>query len=158
MDIREQAQQLISELGEALKLGNLSFDNQDECVVVLDERIVMVFQIDDETSSILISTVLGQLEITTPNREELLFEMLAGNYFWQLTRGATLGIERDTGLLALSYVLELPLRESVELQTVVAKLANASDYWLQRIVEISGSGESPAPANQNPFSNPGLPV
>jgi hypothetical protein len=138
MELREHANQLLASAAEVLKLENLQLDQRDECIVTFDDRIVTIFSLDtDSLNSLVINVVLGTLP-EGPGKTELMYELLAGNYCWSLTEGGVIGIDKSTGVIALSYLVELPMETPGQFPDVCAKLLNVADYWMRKIDELGG--------------------
>jgi hypothetical protein len=138
MELREHANQLLASAAEVLKLENLELDQRDECIVTFDDRIVVIFSLDtDSLNGLVINVVLGSLP-EGPGKAELMYELLAGNYCWSLTEGGVLGIDKSTGVIALSYLVELPMETPGQFPDVCAKLLNVGDYWIRKIGEMDG--------------------
>ena len=138
MDIREQANQLLALATAPLKLERLELDERDECIVTFDGRIVTVFTLDShDLNGLVINLVLGAL----PPGEvqgEVMRELLTGNYCWGRTEGGVIGIEDATGLICLTYLVELPMAHPEQFPDVCAKLLNVADYWQRRLEAIGG--------------------
>jgi len=136
MDIREEGSRLLSTLAKALKLEGLAFDEGNECVFVLDDRLAFVLYLDDEiTQSIAINVVLGLLP-QNESREEILYEFLCGNYCWNQTEGGTIGLDKTTNLITLCYLVGLPLDPAERIVEIVAKLASNAEYWVRKMTTI----------------------
>ena len=152
MELREHANLLLASAAEVLKLEKLELDQRDECIVTFDERIVVIFSLDtDSLNGLVINVVLGSLP-EGPGKAELMYELLVGNYCWSLTEGGVLGIDKTTGVIALSYLVELPMETPGQFPDLCAKLLNIADYWIRKIGEMDGItsvsvGIAPYPGN-----------
>lgn len=67
-----------------------------------------------------------------------MFELLCGNYSWNQTEGGTLGVDRQTEIVTLSYLVELPMAEPDQFPAIIEKLAGVAKHW-QRIKRRLGS-------------------
>lgn len=136
MDLRDHANQLLRTLASQLPANEntpaLELDENNECFLTLDERIVVMFYLDDQIKSLIINLPLGPLP-TSEERTALMFDLLCGNYCWNLTEGATLGIDRQTGLITLSYLVELPLDPPETIAAIVDKLTAVAEHWMREI-------------------------
>lgn len=138
MELREHANQMLASAAAVLKLEKLELDQRDECIVTFDERIVVIFSLDtDSLNGLVINAVLGTLPEGS-GKAELMYELLTGNYCWSLTEGGVLGIDKTTGVIALSYLVELPMETPGQFPDVCAKLLNVADYWMRKIGEMDG--------------------
>lgn len=146
MDSRAIANQLITTLGETLTIPGLKLaDGTDTCVLSFDDDLVLNIEYDDSTTRLVFSIYIG--EIPPSGAEPLLREILAANFFWQHTGGATLALEKATGGLVLVYALGINEFESTTLEIVIENLLNAAEEWRQKISD-------PAPEKGD---TPGLP-
>lgn len=138
---REHAHAFLESLRSFLNIdpaspSKLEFDRNNECIVTWEGRFTLMFYLEEEIGAIIINVPLGTLP-ADESRLELMFELLAANYSWNLTEGGTLGIDRDTGIIALSYLVDLPLDPISASETIIAKLVNVSDYWDRKIKSIT---------------------
>lgn len=137
MDIVNHADQLLTHLGSVLKLTNLKFNDNNECFFTLEKKIVFMLYLDDqEMNSIIINVPMGVLP-ENENRERLMYELLCGNYCWSVTDGATIGIDDETAVISLSYLVQLPLQAQGQIVDIVAKLVAVAQYWMKKIEKIS---------------------
>ena len=70
------------------------------------------------------------------DRADAMSEMLEANHEWRETEGGTLGIDSNTGMVTLSYRVDLPLDDPSVIQDVIVKLYNIGLYW-QKTLELS---------------------
>jgi len=146
MDLRSHANQLLAGAAETLKLERLEFNERDECIVTFDERVVVLFSLDlEDLNGIVINVLLGALP-PEGKREAVMTELLSGNYCWARTEGGTIGVDRATGVITLSYLVELPLEVPEQFSDICAKLLNVADYWMRKIEETGGIAPETVPA------------
>ena len=142
-----KAKQLLNELGEFLKLGELAFDEEDDtCTLVLDDTIEINITLHTEEEILVLHHLIGILP--QENRQEVVEELLESNLFWSGTRGATLSIERSSGSVFIMRALTLYASDGEPLTgealgNAIADLANASKDIKSLLV-----GESPEGASQ----------
>ena len=140
MDIQEHATQLLQSLAPILELTGkekdaMIFDRNNECFLTFEEKIVLMLYLDEERNTIIINTLLGILP-EDDSREEIMFELLCGNYCWNLSEGGTLGIDKETAVISLGYFVELPLDSIPLFSEIIGKLINVSDFWHRKLHEI----------------------
>ena len=70
------------------------------------------------------------------NNAELLYDLLAGNYMGVEAGDGTLSIERESGALVVSRLLELPIDEQAFV-AAFAKLAGAARAWRDRLAVVA---------------------
>jgi hypothetical protein len=140
MDIRKHGNMLLQSLAPILEITGrdkeeMVFDRNNECFLTFEDKIVLMFYLDEDLNTIIINSLLGILP-QDDSREEIMYELLCGNYCWNLSEGGTLGVDRETAVITLGYFVDLPL-EPVELfEEIIAKLVNVTDYWIKKLSEI----------------------
>jgi hypothetical protein len=150
MNLHEHTNTLLQRISEDLSPGALSgdplkLDDNNEVFITLDEKLMLMIYLDEEVSSLILNLPLGKLP-QDPSRESIMLELLRANYCWNLTQGGTLGIDRDTDVICLSYLIDLPLAEPAQMSVIISKLAAVSQHWQGVIAEMSnGETSSPAP-------------
>ena len=152
MDTREHGNQLLQGLAGILRLdgenrARMMFNEENECFVTFDDRIVIMFYLDEDIHTIVINVLLGALP-QDASREEVMFELLCANYCWNLTEGGTLGVDKETAVISLSYLVPLPLDPPERFEEILSKLINAADFWMRKLKDIAAdygeTGSEPA--------------
>ena len=105
MSDRLQAEALLREYGDVTGLGALAFDDEGHCRLEFNERVLVDIAFDEPRGAIVLMTPLG--EVRLGERPELAADMLDANALWRGTRGATLGIDRASGLAVLALAVPL---------------------------------------------------
>ncbi len=142
MNIREKANELVANLGKIIQVEGLVFDEEDSCIILLDNKILFILELDEESKTIVFNIILGNLPIV--GRQEVLYELLSANFYWNRTEGGTIGIDEQTDIVTMCYVMNVPLENDSEFEVVFEKLANASEYWVNRLLE---AGRLDKPSN-----------
>lgn len=137
------AQEILTVLGEALQMEGLAFDSGKKCVFTIDQRFNFIAYLDTaHTGSIILNVPLGYLPAGS-RRGKLLEAMMTANFGWEETEGGTLGLDETTGMLALSYLIPLPMQEKGQIIDIVSKLLSPADHWMRQIEEAKqGDGEA----------------
>lgn len=94
------------------------------------------------TGQILVSTAVGPLR--EENREEMLFELLNGQYYFQRTAGATLAVDNGRAFVTLQLARHLSTLDETCFATLVENYLRAADYWRTRL-EAGGRPAASAP-------------
>ena len=149
MDIIEHGNILLQSLTHALNLegedkAKLVFNENNECFVSFEDRIVLIMYLDEDIDTIIITIPLGTVPLDN-SREELMFELLCANYCWNMTEGGTLGIDEATGVIAMSYLIQLPLEPVEQFERIAAKLINVADFWMRKLKGIASDYEFKTP-------------
>ncbi len=134
MDKRDIANQFIKDLGAILTVPDMELNEQNSCVLLFDNDIVLNVEYDSVNERMLLYVYLDDLP--EENAEPLLREALAGNFFWYRTRGATLSLEEGTGGLVLIYSHALSELDSGTFETIVENFVQTAEDWKKRIINI----------------------
>jgi hypothetical protein len=60
-----------------------------------------------------------------------------------MTEGGTLGVDRETAVISLSYPVALPLDPPDMFQDIAVKLVNAAEFWIRKFQGISADYKQP---------------
>ena len=121
--------------------AKLEFDDNSECVLAIADRFAVVLYLDTDSNAIIITIPIAPL----PEDDSIvavMSELLCGNYAWNLTEGGTLGIDRETSLITLNYLVPLPLDPPGMAEDILIKLLNIADFWERKIKDLT-STEAP---------------
>jgi hypothetical protein len=148
-DIREHADQLLQLITEALPMeagGDeselLAWDEGNQCALTFDETLGVIITLDEVVDALFLIWVLGDLPAEPEARADAMQELLEANHEWRETEGGTLGIEPETGLVTVSYRVDLPLDEPAVIQDIIVKLYNTGLHW-QKTLQISYREDEP---------------
>lgn len=132
MTYYSDAQEMVRQLGTHLGIGNLAFDDHKFCAVSLGEKIVINMQYIAEANSLIVHSCVGVL---TPehDKHETLMALLAANCLWKETAGATLGIDRESKLIMLSYAITLPIANIAAFVPMFMKFTETVEDWMKRL-------------------------
>lgn len=133
MNIRDKANELVANLGNVIHVEGLVFDDEDNCNILIDNKILFILELDENAKIIIFNIVLGTLPIE--GRQNMLYELLSANFYWNKTEGGTIGIDEQTDIVTMCYLMNLPLKDDSNFELVVEKLAQASEYWIDRLLE-----------------------
>ncbi len=148
--LREHADALLAAVAAELPLdpaarASLALDEHNECFLTLQDRIVVMFYLDEAAHALMLNLPIGSLP-SDGGREAVMLELLSGNYVWQLTEGGTLGIDRATDVITLGYLVPLPLAHPEQMPRIVEKLASVADHWMRLLAERAPGAPAAAPA------------
>ncbi len=140
MNIRDHAQELLQQIAEELPPdaleSALAFDDNDECFIALGDDLLVTLLLDEEIRALTLTLPVRPLP-EDETRETVLLELMQGNYSWSLTEGGTLGVDRESGLICLSYLVPLPLAEPAQMPQIVNKLVSVVLHWRREIAELT---------------------
>jgi hypothetical protein len=148
MDLPTHVNQLLATVSEALGLTGGSayrLDEGNECILALEPTLLFMFYLEESTRCLIINLPVSPLPSGT-EREEVLMELMAGNYCWNRTEGGTFGLDESTGFLCLNYLVPLPLDPPEQIKGIVEKLADVVAHWRREIPTLAEPWEdAPTP-------------
>ena len=134
---RADMENLLNGFGEKVGISDLNFDENGYCCLFFDE-IVCNMELDEEAELLFMYTSVG--EVPAEGKEAFYEVLLEANYFYRQTAGATLGIDRDAGLVVLAYQISFAGLDYHQFEKTIENFVNVSESWINR---IGGSFESP---------------
>ena len=133
--MKEKVNELLRHIGEGLSLPDLCLDENNHCILLFDEKIVLNIDLDEEGSKLVIYGYVG--EITLDCREAIFEKALEGNFFWNETDGGTLGIDKQSQSLVLAKAFSLPLQNIELFEDQLASFVEIVEKWIGRIEAFS---------------------
>lgn len=147
VDMKESAnfEEILTGLSAALECGPLRPDERGRVLFGLDEDMgATLFMEEDEDSGL--SALVACVIIGRPDSgdAELLHDLLCANYMWSASGDGTLAVNRESGLLVVHRMMELPMAPSAFVD-LFSSLVGAARYWRSRLkpeaerAELSGN-------------------
>lgn len=134
-----EAAALTAELGRQLGVEGLALDEQGSASLQIDD-VVLNLEADDDGRTLVLHAVVG----TPPRRGETPTELsetlLRANFYHMGTGGATLGMDREAGFIALVQRMPLFGVEAVALAAAVEQFVNFAEAWTRRIEQLVAAG------------------
>ena len=131
---REAINALFSELGSQLGMDQLALDENDHCVLRIDEGSDIHLEYLEESGLLLMVSALPGIEA---EYKAAVYEiMLKGNYLWQDTYGATLAIHPETNAVIVEHKMNVANIAPGSLQEHVSGLDALVQGWQEHIKEI----------------------
>ncbi len=150
---KENANHIIKYFCDYLEITPLSFDENNKIELTVDDDLGVVIEYIGEMNSILFNFLVAPINITdTESRNDLLFDILTGNYLWGYTAGGTLGIDSASSILCLSRIVEVLSNSPEECKAFLdlfASLTGAARYWRDY---INGVGNTPSESSALPHN------
>lgn len=137
--MREEVNKLLDGLGKALNLPGLSLDDNNHCILLFDEKIVLNIDLDEEGSKLVTYAYIGEVPLDC--REKVLEKALEGNFFWNETDGGTLGIDKQSQSLVLAKSFDLPLKEPELFEEILAGFVEVVEKWIIKIETLAEEAE-----------------
>jgi len=120
MEIREQADTLLSRLGDTLGLA-LALDADGACGLRLDDRLDLTLRLEPEQAALLVYSQVGALPAI--QAEAVLRRLLSANHVWEGSGGATWSLL--DGELVLARLLPLSL-DSAQLEQALLRFVETA--------------------------------
>ena len=129
--MKERVNELLKRIGEGLNLPDLCLDDNNHCILLFDEKIVLNIDLDDAGNKLVIYAYIGEIPLDC--REMIFEKALEGNFFWNETDGGTLGIDKQSQSLVLAKGFALPLANEEEFEEQLASFVEVVEKWINRI-------------------------
>ncbi|MDR1255057.1 MAG: type III secretion system chaperone [Puniceicoccales bacterium] len=129
--MKERVNDLLKRIGEGLSLPDLCLDENNHCILLFDEKIVLNIDFDEEGSKLVIYAYVGEIPLDC--RETIFEKALEGNFFWNETDGGTLGIDKQSQSLVLAKAFGWPLKNIETFEDELATFVEVIEKWISRI-------------------------
>jgi hypothetical protein len=126
---RQQAETLLSQLGNSLGIPQLAFDTRNACLLMFDRVTTVNIVFEPNSAALLLMSYLGP----TPNSGGLK-AMLAANYLWRATQGSTLALDPTAQSVALIARFESSQLEYERFRSALTVFVDAAEHWRQELV------------------------
>ena len=129
----EEKASLLQALADTLDCAPLLFDDKGRIVLDVDDDMeAVLFNDNDEESgrsALVLCVLIGQPDDTDA---EKLYSLLTGNYLWGYTGGASLAIDKETGILVLQKAF-FPGTDPEDFMHDLSQVIGAARYWRSRV-------------------------
>ncbi len=140
--MKEHVNELLKHIGEGLNLPDLCLDDNNHCILLFDEKIVLNMDFDEEGEKLVIYAYIGEIPLEC--REVIFEKALEGNFFWNETDGGTLGIDKQSQSLVLAKSFTLPLSDFNVFEDQLATFVEIVEKWISRIEDYLKRAEERA--------------
>lgn len=107
----------------------IEWDESNQCCLTFDEDITVIITLNETAETIFMNWILGALPTAPGEVTSAMQELLEANHEWNHTEGGALGLDSETGLVTLSYRVDLPLEDAAVIQDIIARLYSVSSHW-----------------------------
>lgn len=129
--LKKQVNKILKQIGDEQNLPDLCLDENNHCMLLFDERIILNMDLDEPGSLLVIYAYIGEVPIEC--REPIYQKVLEGNFFWKETEGATLGLDRQSQSLVLAKSFHLPMTDIHSFEDQLAIFVEVVEKWMARI-------------------------
>ena len=130
MNIKEKAQHILREFAEKYKIENVSFNEEERCILAFDSKILVVVILDVKPQILRLQSPLGTLEDTSARYKQL----LAANFLWTQTLGANMVVNSE-GIALLVRRLDLTHLHLESFEKELENFVNTANYWIDKLEE-----------------------
>lgn len=159
MKTPEKAALLLEEFARSRNIEALNFGEEGNCALVDEHDRVIHLQIDSDNDRILCLAALGDLPSPAGCNPEILYDLLAANFCWGASCGATLAIETQSGQVIIQHFLEVAVADAETFSHFIDAFTRLVEYWEERLAGIreAHSGEdSPFNASEDEPTTGGM--
>jgi len=133
-DIRSALKELGARNGLEIELGE-----NGACTLELDDGRLVLLQERADLNEIDFVATLGP--VPEDARAEVFAELLAANFYWRETFGATLSWNADIGEVVLIYPLPLADATPESVETIFTRFADLQSAWAERLVNAIAAAQ-----------------
>lgn len=145
---REQAELLVAELAAAIGLPGLTFREDGTLVLQIGDDLLLFLGVEGSGDAL---TILAPLpDSAGPKPPDLLERMLAANFMWRETGGATLAVDGQGGPVTVMRRLPLQGLAFPAFRAAMEDLVTTAQAWKHRVALARLSADPTASAPQEP--------
>lgn len=141
---------LFSELGSQLGMDQLALDENDHCILQIEDGSDIHLEYLEQSDLLLMVSALPPIEA---DYKAVVYEaMLKGNYLWQDTYGSTLAIHTGTNAVIVEHKMSVANIVPGSLQEHISGFDALVNGWQERIkdlIEAADFAKSEAQSNTN---------
>lgn len=142
MDLRTEVNELLGRLSHSLRLNRLALDEEDHCILLFDDKVILNLELDGERSQLVVYAYLGMAPIE--HKERIYEWLLQANYFWNETQGSTLALDRQTQTLVILRAFDLPLRHPENFEDELGIFVESAEHWIRKLEDYLAQAEEAA--------------
>ena len=146
-DIKEQIQAMLDEISSAEGTPRFDLSEDDGCTASFGEGMMVRVQLRPHIPELDFTVPLGS--VPEERRAAVYGALLASNFYWAETHGATLALEPETEQILLQYQENALTLTKERLQKTMEGFFSVAEEWKDRldelIVEPDTTDETPVP-------------
>ena len=135
----EDIEAALKGLGEKTGL-EIAFDENDACTLELADGRVMLLQERADLNELDFVATLGP--VPEDVRADVFAELLAANFYWKETLGATLSWNADLEEVVLIYPMPLSDATPESVETIFARFVDLQAVWAERLSAMVAAAQS----------------
>ncbi len=130
--MKDNFDNLLTELGAAIGIPELCANEDYSCKLLFDE-VAVSLELCEDHESFYICCVLGQTGPEVSAAQLAL--LLDANYLFSGTGGATLGVDKTSGNIALIRAERLSALRKPQFLTMLEEFVNLAEFWQARLLQ-----------------------
>ena len=130
-ELKAHVNEVLKRIGDVQGLSDLCLDENNHCMLLFDEKIVLNMDLDEAGKLLVIYAYIGEVPIEC--RDAVYQKALEGNFFWNETEGSTLGLDKQSQSLVLARAFELPLTNLTAFEDRLGVFVEVVEKWMARI-------------------------
>ena len=130
-ELKAHVNEVLKRIGDGQGLSDLCLDENNHCMLLFDEKIVLNMDLDEAGQLLVIYAYIGEVPIEC--RDAVYQKALEGNFFWNETEGSTLGLDKQSQSLVLARAFELPLTDMTAFEDRLGVFVEVVEKWMVRI-------------------------
>ena len=144
-DIKDQIQTMLDEISSTEGTPRFDLSEDDGCTVSFGEGMMVRLQLRPQIPELDFTVPLGS--VPEEKRADVYGALLASNFYWAETHGATLALEPETEQILLQYQENALTLTKERLQKTMEGFLSVAEEWKDRLDELVGEsdmdGETP---------------
>ena len=130
-ELKAHVNEVLKRIGDGQGLSDLCLDENNHCMLLFDEKIVLNMDLDEAGKLLVIYAYIGEEPIEC--RDAVYQKALEGNFFWNETEGSTLGLDKQSQSLVLARAFGLPLADMTAFEDRLGVFVEVVEKWMARI-------------------------
>lgn len=130
-ELKAHVNEVLKRIGDGQGLSDLCLDENNHCMLLFDEKIVLNMDLDEAGKLLVIYAYIGEVPLEC--RDAVYQKALEGNFFWKETEGSTLGLDKQSQSLVLARAFELPLTNLTAFEDRLGVFVEVVEKWMARI-------------------------
>lgn len=126
MQERELAQVLATELGRAIGIDGLAFDDAGELSLLIDDARLLHVLFDEARRGLVLFTRVAEADQLSP---DLLKRAMQAHFGWGFTAGGQFALEPEGGGMVFQQLLPIDGLDSGALQQALEHFVQIADHW-----------------------------
>lgn len=136
---KESVQMMFDEIAERTGMPRVDLSQDDSAVLPFGDEMLLHVQYRKEIPEVVFTVPLGR--VPQSKKAEVYERLLAANFYWIQTQGATLGYQGELGAVVLQYQEGTDALTSERLQSVLEGFLSVAIKWKGLLAEFVDEAE-----------------